>query len=47
MKLKVEASIGLAEHKPGETMKDLLERADAAMYASKSAAKAGGGEGRR
>jgi diguanylate cyclase (GGDEF)-like protein len=42
MKLKLEASIGLAEHRRGETMKDLLARADAAMYASKSAGKAQG-----
>jgi diguanylate cyclase (GGDEF)-like protein len=39
-KLKLEASIGLAEHRPGETMKSLLTRADAAMYALKSAGKA-------
>ncbi|HEY1902629.1 MAG TPA: GGDEF domain-containing protein [Terracidiphilus sp.] len=41
MKLKVEASIGLAVHAPGETMKDLLGRADAAMYRCKSASRAG------
>lgn len=34
-KLSVEASIGLAEHLPQEPMKDLLARADAAMYANK------------
>jgi diguanylate cyclase (GGDEF)-like protein len=38
-KLKVDASIGLAEHMPGETMKDLLARADAAMYEQKAASK--------
>jgi diguanylate cyclase (GGDEF)-like protein len=42
MKLKLEASIGLAEHKPGERMNDLLARADAAMYARKDAARSGG-----
>jgi diguanylate cyclase (GGDEF)-like protein len=36
-KLTVEASIGLAEHSPREPIKDLLARADAAMYANKSA----------
>lgn len=38
-KLTVEASIGLAEHAPHESMKDLLARADAAMYANKSASR--------
>jgi diguanylate cyclase (GGDEF)-like protein len=42
MKLSVSASIGLAEHRPGESMKDLLARADAAMYALKTAGKAQG-----
>jgi diguanylate cyclase (GGDEF)-like protein len=36
-KLKVEASIGLAEHLPGESMRELLARADAAMYENKAA----------
>ncbi len=36
-KLQVEASIGLAERLPGETMKDLFERADAEMYREKAA----------
>jgi diguanylate cyclase (GGDEF)-like protein len=40
-KLRVDASIGLAEHVPGETMKDLLARADAAMYLNKAATRAG------
>jgi len=35
-KVKVEASIGLAGHVPGETLKQLLARADAAMYARKA-----------
>ena len=42
MKLKVGASIGLAEHRAGESTKDLLGRADAAMYAIKSSARAPG-----
>lgn len=37
LKLTVRASIGLADHLPGEAMKDLLVRADTAMYANKSA----------
>ena len=44
--LKIHASIGLAEHMPGQTMKDVIERADAAMYkdkeARRSSAAAGG-----
>jgi diguanylate cyclase (GGDEF)-like protein len=47
LKLKLEASIGLAEHQPGETMNDLLERADAAMYVCKSASRAQGSVSRR
>ncbi|HEV2487822.1 MAG TPA: GGDEF domain-containing protein [Terracidiphilus sp.] len=41
-KLMVDASIGLAEHMPGETMKDLLARADAAMYEQKATSKKAG-----
>jgi diguanylate cyclase (GGDEF)-like protein len=37
MKLKLAASIGLAEHQAEETMKDLLARADGEMYRQKSA----------
>jgi diguanylate cyclase (GGDEF)-like protein len=40
LKLKIEASLGLAAHQPGEAMKDLLARADAAMYQEKAASKA-------
>jgi len=40
LKLAVHASIGLAQHLPGETMKDLLARADAAMYLRKAASRA-------
>jgi|SRR5271166_610495 len=36
-KLRVEASIGLAERLAGETMKELIERADAEMYREKAA----------
>ena len=36
-KLPVNASLGLAAHVAGETMTDLLARADAAMYAQKAA----------
>jgi diguanylate cyclase (GGDEF)-like protein len=38
VRLAVQASIGLAEYKPGDSLKDLLGRADAAMYADKAAA---------
>ncbi len=41
-KLKVNASIGLAEHMPDESMKDILSRADAAMYENKAACRAAG-----
>ena len=37
LKLRVDASIGLAAHIPGEGMKELVERADAAMYRDKAA----------
>ncbi|HWG19168.1 MAG TPA: GGDEF domain-containing protein [Terracidiphilus sp.] len=37
LKLSVEASIGLAEFAPLETLKQLLDRADAAMYRKKPA----------
>jgi diguanylate cyclase (GGDEF)-like protein len=38
-KLQVDASIGLAERLPGETMKELIERADAEMYRDKAASR--------
>lgn len=41
MKLEMEASIGLAEHVPGETQKELLARADAEMYRYKAASRLG------
>jgi PleD family two-component response regulator len=37
MKLRVEASIGLAESQQGETIKALLTRADTEMYLHKVA----------
>jgi diguanylate cyclase (GGDEF)-like protein len=37
VKLRVDASIGLAAHAAGEEMKELLARADAAMYEEKAA----------
>jgi diguanylate cyclase (GGDEF)-like protein len=37
VKLRLNASIGLAQFTPPETMKQLLERADAAMYRQKAA----------
>ncbi|HUV97815.1 MAG TPA: GGDEF domain-containing protein [Acidobacteriaceae bacterium] len=40
IKLTVNASIGLAEFRPGEAMTDLLARADSAMYENKAASRA-------
>jgi len=40
VKLRVDASFGLAEHLEGETMKELLARADAEMYQNKGASRA-------
>jgi diguanylate cyclase (GGDEF)-like protein len=39
-KLRVDAAIGLAERQAGETMKELLDRADARMYEQKAASRA-------
>ena len=39
VKLRVYASIGVAERQPGETMKELIDRADAEMYREKAAAR--------
>ena len=47
LKLKVEASFGLSEYLPGETMKELLARADAAMYAHKADSRRKEGGSRR
>ncbi len=44
LKLRVDASIGLAEYMPNETMNSLLARADAAMYEHKAASRAGSRE---
>jgi diguanylate cyclase (GGDEF)-like protein len=50
VKLHVDASIGLAEHKPGELLNELVARADERMYAEKKTAHkigpASGGSGR-
>jgi diguanylate cyclase (GGDEF)-like protein len=40
IKLKVDASLGLAERVPGESFKELLDRADAEMYLHKAASRA-------
>jgi diguanylate cyclase (GGDEF)-like protein len=39
VKLLVHASIGVAERQPGETMKEMIDRADAEMYREKAAAR--------
>jgi len=39
IKLRVDASLGLAEHLPGETMKALIDRADTEMYRQKAASR--------
>jgi diguanylate cyclase (GGDEF)-like protein len=44
-KLKVNASIGLAELQPGDTMKAVLDRADTEMYRDKAASRASGSFG--
>lgn len=45
-RLKIRASIGLAEHRVGEAVKELVARADAGMYARKAASRsAAGNEG--
>ena len=46
-KLRVNASIGLAEYAPQETMEQLLDRADAEMYRQKAASRAEGSAARR
>ena len=43
-KLRVDASIGLAEYISGEAINELLARADAAMYQNKAARRANSGE---
>ena len=47
VKLRLVASIGLAEHQAEETMNELLERADKEMYEQKALFKAGRGAGQR
>jgi two-component system cell cycle response regulator len=41
--LKVEASIGLAQHEAGQKWEELLGKADAAMYRRKAEARTNGG----
>jgi diguanylate cyclase (GGDEF)-like protein len=47
VKISVDASIGLAEYVPGEQMRDLFGRADAAMYENKALARAASNAARR
>jgi diguanylate cyclase (GGDEF)-like protein len=42
VKLRVDASIGLAEHRQGELLNDLVARADERMYAEKATARKSG-----
>jgi diguanylate cyclase (GGDEF)-like protein len=42
LKLAVVASFGLAEHRAGESMKELLERADGQMYKQKASCRGNG-----
>lgn len=46
-KLHVNASVGIAEYRPREAMKDLLCRADSAMYARKAAVRQDAGVSKR
>ena len=47
MKLRVDASIGLAEYFESESLKNFLARADAEMYKQKPAARTNGKAVRR
>ena len=47
IKLRVDASLGLAERQPEESMKELIERADAEMYQHKAASRTQGTGSRR
>jgi diguanylate cyclase (GGDEF)-like protein len=47
IKLRVDASFGLAERQPEETMKELIDRADAEMYQHKAASRTQGTGSRR
>ena len=44
VKLKVAASIGLAERLAGDGLKELVDRADAEMYREKAASRVKGGD---
>jgi diguanylate cyclase (GGDEF)-like protein len=46
-KIRVSASIGFAEQQPGESMKKLIDRADAEMYRDKAASRANKNNGAR
>jgi diguanylate cyclase (GGDEF)-like protein len=46
-KLRIDASIGVAERRPKEPMKDLLARADADMYRDKARSRRGEASPRR
>ena len=39
VKVRVEASIGVVQWRPGESLQQVIERADAAMYQEKKASK--------
>jgi diguanylate cyclase (GGDEF)-like protein len=47
VKLRLDASIGLAQFAPPETLRQLLERADVAMYRQKAVARSGARDRRR
>jgi diguanylate cyclase (GGDEF)-like protein len=47
IRLTVDASIGLAEYAPGESMKSLLARADGAMYEHKAVSRSNGNSAHR
>ncbi len=47
LKLRVDASIGVAAHAAGEEMKELVARADAAMYEQKAASRENGNGSKR
>jgi diguanylate cyclase len=47
IKIRVDASFGLAERQPEETMKELMDRADAEMYQQKAVFRAQGAGSRR
>ena len=42
LKVRVDASVGVAQWQPGETLQEVIDRADAAMYKDKKLARAAG-----